>query len=161
MGHPLNSLASRHSHAFRNLKNDQPGRVNLPVGKHNIEETLTLHKQATGTHQKNSEQNAPYLLPIPASGTQRTLSKQPAAHQKNSEQNAPYLLPIFTICTLTITLLLLLFFRLVFNLTRSYEQPAKEREQEAGGKYETERPKTKEPKDSHWIATIHQSKAQY
>ena len=37
----------------------------------------------------------------------------------------------------------LLFSRLAFNLTRSFEHPAKEREQETGSQYETERPKDK------------------
>ena len=43
----LKSLAGRHSRAFRDLKKDRSGRINLLVGKHNVGETMTLHKQAT------------------------------------------------------------------------------------------------------------------
>jgi hypothetical protein len=48
----LNSLAVHHSRAFRDLKKDRPGRINLLVGKHNVGETVTLHKQATGAQIK-------------------------------------------------------------------------------------------------------------
>ncbi len=49
MGNLLfNLLAGRHSRAFRDLKKDRPGRINLLVGKHNIRETVTPQKQATG-----------------------------------------------------------------------------------------------------------------
>jgi hypothetical protein len=65
MGNLLpNSLAVRHSRAFRDQKKEHPDQVDLLVGKHNVEETVTAYKQATGTHQKNSEQNARYLLTI-------------------------------------------------------------------------------------------------
>ena len=65
MGHLLlNSLAVHRSRAFRDLKKVRPGQTDLLVGKHNVGETVTAHKQATGTHQKNSEQNAHYLLTI-------------------------------------------------------------------------------------------------
>ncbi len=65
MGHLLlNSLAVHRSRALRNLKKEHPDQADLLVGKHNVRETVTAHKQATGTHQKNSEQNAHYLLTI-------------------------------------------------------------------------------------------------
>ena len=65
MGHLLlNSLAVHHSRAFHDLKKERPDQVDLLVSKHNSGETLTAQKQATGTKQKNSEQNAHYLLTI-------------------------------------------------------------------------------------------------
>ena len=60
----LNPLAAHHSRAPHDLKKEHPDQVDLLVGKHNVRETVTAHKQATGTHQKNSEQNAHYLLTI-------------------------------------------------------------------------------------------------
>ena len=63
MGNPLlNSLAVHHSRAFRDLKKEHPDQVDLLVSKHNPGETVTAQKQATGTHQKNTEQNARHLL---------------------------------------------------------------------------------------------------
>ena len=48
MGNLLfNLLAGRHSRAFRDLKKDRPGRINLLVGKHNVGETVTAQKRAT------------------------------------------------------------------------------------------------------------------
>ena len=65
MGHLLlNSLAVHHSRALRDLKKARPDQADLLVGTHNIGETVTAHKQATGSHQKNTEQNARYLLTI-------------------------------------------------------------------------------------------------
>jgi hypothetical protein len=66
MGNLLpNSLAVRHSRALRDLKQEHPCQVDLLIGKHNVEETLTAQKQAAGNkNQKNSEQNARYLLTI-------------------------------------------------------------------------------------------------
>jgi hypothetical protein len=65
MGNLLpNSLAVRHSRALRDLRQEHPCQVDLLVGTHNVGETVTAQKQATGTHQKNSEQNARYLLAI-------------------------------------------------------------------------------------------------
>jgi hypothetical protein len=60
-----NSLAVRHSRAFRDQKKEHPDQVDLLVGKHNVEETVTAHKQAAGNkNQKNSEHFAHYLLTI-------------------------------------------------------------------------------------------------
>ncbi len=93
----LNSLAVHHSRAFHDLKKERPDQVDLLVSKHNSGETLTAQKQATGTKQKNTEQNAHYLLTILTRPTKRASSKQPASkNQKNSEQNAHYLLTILT-----------------------------------------------------------------
>lgn len=92
MDHPLNSLAGRHSQTFRDLKKDKPGRINLLVGKHNIRETVTPHKQAAGTHRKNIEQNAHYLLSIPRSGTQR--------HQASNRLIEKMQSKMLTICSL-------------------------------------------------------------
>ena len=66
MGHLLlNSLAVHRSRALRNLKKEHPDQADLLVGKHNVGETVTAQKQATGTqNQKSSEQNAHYLLTI-------------------------------------------------------------------------------------------------
>ena len=59
----LTSPADRHSHAFGSRKTACPGSIHLLIGKHNIGETETAHQQATGVkNQKNSEQNARYLL---------------------------------------------------------------------------------------------------
>jgi hypothetical protein len=64
MGHLLlNSLAVYHSRAH-DLKKERPDQVDLLVSKHNVGETVTAQKQATGTHQKNSEHFAHYLLTI-------------------------------------------------------------------------------------------------
>ena len=65
MGHLLNLLAVHHSRAFHGLKKERPDQVDLLVSKHNPGETVTAQKQATGTqNQKNTEQNAHYLLTI-------------------------------------------------------------------------------------------------
>jgi hypothetical protein len=66
MGNLLpNSLAVRHSRALRDLKQEHPCQVDLLFGKHNVGETLTAQKQATGNEkQKNSEHFAHYLLTI-------------------------------------------------------------------------------------------------
>ncbi len=64
MGHLLNLLAVHHSRTLRDLKKEHPDQVDLLVSKHNSGETVTAQKQATGTHQKNTEQNARYLLTI-------------------------------------------------------------------------------------------------
>jgi len=45
----LNSLAARHSRAYRDPKKARPGRINLLVGTHNVGETMTAHQQPTGT----------------------------------------------------------------------------------------------------------------
>ena len=60
----LNSLAVHHSRAFRDLKKEHPGQADLLVSKHNLGEPVMAQKQATGSHQKSSEQNAHYLLTI-------------------------------------------------------------------------------------------------
>jgi hypothetical protein len=60
----LNSHAVHHSRAFRDLKKEHPDQADLLVGKHNLGEPVMAQKQATGSHQKNSEQNAHYLLTI-------------------------------------------------------------------------------------------------
>jgi hypothetical protein len=60
----LNSLAVRHSSALHDLKQEHPDQADLLVGKRNIGETVTAQKQATGTKQKSTEQNAHYLLTI-------------------------------------------------------------------------------------------------
>jgi hypothetical protein len=65
MGNLLpNLLAVRHSRPLRDLKQEHPCQVDLLIGKHNVGETLTAQKQATGSNKKNSEQNARYLLTI-------------------------------------------------------------------------------------------------
>jgi hypothetical protein len=65
MGNPLlNSLEVHHSRALLDLKQGHPDQIDLLVGKHNVGETVTAQKQATGTKQKNTEQNAHYLLTI-------------------------------------------------------------------------------------------------
>jgi hypothetical protein len=89
MDNLLNLLAVHRSRTPRDLKKEHPDQVDLLVSKHNIEETVTAQKQATGTHQKNSEQNAHYH-----DYTKRASSNQPATNQKNSEQNAHCLLTI-------------------------------------------------------------------
>ena len=58
MGHLLNLLAVHHSRAFYDLKKERLDQVDLLISKHNVGETVTAQKQATGTHQKSSEQNA-------------------------------------------------------------------------------------------------------
>jgi hypothetical protein len=64
MGHLLlNSLAVHYSRAFRDLKKERPDQADLLVGKHNVGETVTAQKQASG-NKKSSEQNAHYLLTI-------------------------------------------------------------------------------------------------
>ena len=60
----LNLLAVHRSRTLRDLKKENLDQVDLLASKHNIEETVTAQKQATGTHQKNTEQNAQYLLTI-------------------------------------------------------------------------------------------------
>ena len=66
MGNLLpNSLAVHRSRAFRDLKKEHPDQVDLLVSKHNPGETVIAQKQATGIqNQKNTEQNAHYLLTI-------------------------------------------------------------------------------------------------
>ena len=65
MGNPLlDSLAVHHPRACRDLKKERPDQVNLPVDKNNVREIPAAQKQATGANQKNSEQNAHYLLTI-------------------------------------------------------------------------------------------------
>ena len=79
----LTSPADQHSHTFSSRKTACPGSIHLLIGKHNIGETETAHQQAAGVkNQKNSEQNARYLLTIPTSGTQKASSKQPASKIK-------------------------------------------------------------------------------
>jgi hypothetical protein len=77
----LNSLAVHHSRTFRNLKKEHPDQADLLVGKHNIGEPVMAQKQATGTHQKSSEQNAHYLLTT-MTIRKRASSKQPAHIKK-------------------------------------------------------------------------------
>jgi hypothetical protein len=53
MGNLLfNLLADRHFRAFRDLKKDRPGRINLLVGKNHVGETVTAQKQATDSQIK-------------------------------------------------------------------------------------------------------------
>jgi len=64
MGHLLlNSLAVHRSRALRNLKKEHPDQADLLVGKHNVGETVTAQKQASG-NKKSSEQIASILLTI-------------------------------------------------------------------------------------------------
>jgi hypothetical protein len=95
MGHPLNLLAVHHSLAFHDLKKERLDQVDLLVSKHNVGETVTAQKQATGTHQKNTEQNAHYLLTIVTRSTKRASSKQPASKQKKVVSK------MLTICSLS------------------------------------------------------------
>jgi len=53
MSHPLNLLAVHHSLAFHDLKKERFDQVDLLVSKHNVGETVTAQKQATGTQTKN------------------------------------------------------------------------------------------------------------
>src|SRR5258706_11919617 len=78
MDHLLNLLAVHHSRTLRDLKKERPDHADLFLGKHNPGETVTAQKQAIGTHQKNTEQNARYLLTIITRPTKRASSKQPA-----------------------------------------------------------------------------------
>jgi hypothetical protein len=64
MDHLLNLLAVHHSRTLRDLNKECPDQADLLVSKHNPGETVTVQKQATGAHQKNTEQNAHYLLTI-------------------------------------------------------------------------------------------------
>ncbi len=65
MDHLLNLLAVHHSRTLRDLKKERPDHADLFLGKHNPGETVTAQKQATGIqNQKNTEQNAHYLLTI-------------------------------------------------------------------------------------------------
>jgi hypothetical protein len=64
MGHLLNLLAVHHSRTLHDLKQERLDQVDLLVSKHNVGETVTAHKQPTGTHQKNTEHFAHYLLTI-------------------------------------------------------------------------------------------------
>jgi hypothetical protein len=65
MDNLLNLLAVHRSRTPRDLKKEHPDQVDLLVGKHNVEETVTAHKQAAGNkNQKNSEHFAHYLLTI-------------------------------------------------------------------------------------------------
>ena len=84
MGNLLpNPLAVHHSRALRDLKQERPDQADLLVGKHNVGETVTAQKQATGNqNQKSSEQNAHYLLTIMTIRTKRASSKQPATKTK-------------------------------------------------------------------------------
>ncbi len=61
----LNFPAGRQPRAFSDWKTACHSRIHLPVGKHTSGETGIVHQQATGAkNQKNSEQNAHYLLTI-------------------------------------------------------------------------------------------------
>ena len=65
MDHLLNLLAVHRSRTPRDLKKEHPDQVDLLASKHNFWETVTAQKQATGIqNQKNTEQNAHYLLTI-------------------------------------------------------------------------------------------------
>ncbi len=62
----LNSPAGHASRAFIDQKTARPDQVPLLVDHHHLAETETFHQQASGAkNQKNSEQNAHYLLTIP------------------------------------------------------------------------------------------------
>jgi hypothetical protein len=75
----LNSPAGHASRAFVAQKTARHDQVPLLVGNHYLAETETLHQQASGAkNQKNSEQNAHYLLTILSRRTTRASSKQPA-----------------------------------------------------------------------------------
>ena len=60
----LNSLASHHSRAFRDLKKEHPGQVDLLVGQNNSGEMVMRISKQTASSQKITEQNARYLLTI-------------------------------------------------------------------------------------------------
>ena len=64
MDHLLNLLAVHHPLTPHDLKKEPPDQVDLPINKHNPEEIVAAHEQATGSQQKITEQNARYLLPI-------------------------------------------------------------------------------------------------
>jgi hypothetical protein len=65
MDHLLNLLAVHHSRTLRDLKKERPDQAHLLASKHNPGESVTAQKQATGIqNQKNTEQNAHYLLTI-------------------------------------------------------------------------------------------------
>src|SRR5260221_14539306 len=66
-----NPLAVHYSSALCDPKKETPDQADLLIGKYNVGEIVMAYKQATGTHQKNTEQNAHYLLTIPTSGTKR------------------------------------------------------------------------------------------
>jgi hypothetical protein len=61
---PLNSPAGHASRAFVAQKTAHPDQVPLLVDHHHLAETETPHQQASNGHQKNTEQNAHYLLTI-------------------------------------------------------------------------------------------------
>ena len=60
----LNSLAVHHSRAFRNLKQEHPGQVDLLVDQNNSGEMVMHISKQTASLQKITEQNAHYLLTI-------------------------------------------------------------------------------------------------
>jgi hypothetical protein len=76
-----NLLAVRHSSAFRDQKKEHPDQTDLLVGKRNVGETVTAQKQATGAKQKNTEQNAHYLLSI------MTIRKWHQASNRHTSKN--------------------------------------------------------------------------
>ena len=53
MDNLLNLLAVHRSRTPRDLKKEHHDQVDLLVSKHNVEETVTAQKQATGTQTKN------------------------------------------------------------------------------------------------------------
>ena|SRR5256885_15374874 len=84
----LNPLAVHHSRAPRDLKKERPDQADLLVSNNNVGETVTAQKQPTGSHQKNSEHFAHYLLTIMTIRTTRHQASN--QHQKNSEHFAHY-----------------------------------------------------------------------
>ncbi len=93
MDNLLNLLAVHRSRTPRDLKKEHPDQVDLLVSKHNVEETVTAQKQATGTHQKITEQNAHYLLTI------MTIRK---GHQASNRQQIKKIVSkMLTICSLS------------------------------------------------------------
>ena len=92
----LNLLADRYSRAFRDLKKDRSGRINHFVGKHNIGETVTAQKQATGSHRKISAHFAHYLL------TFLTIRKGLQASNRHTKK---LVCKMLTICSLSLTFL--------------------------------------------------------
>jgi hypothetical protein len=60
----LNSPAGHASRAFVDQKTARLDQVPLLVDHHRLAETETPHQQANSRHQKNTEQNAHYLLTI-------------------------------------------------------------------------------------------------
>ncbi len=92
----LNSPAFHHSRAFRDLKKEHPGQVNLLVGQNNSGEmVMRISKQPAHTKKVLSKMLAICSLSGPGEQKGHQASNRHQI-QKNSEQNARYLLTIMT-----------------------------------------------------------------